>query len=168
MLIFVNPSKREKKDKALGDLINICLLINCDGMYLKWLCDWLNSFHNFLSPKCCIKAVTKVKVKFGSGLKLPLFGSTKSSQKQQTDHIIGKFSSLFVLSVFSVPASLKFDTERDDKLTGEWYWIYCWYCGWKLWIASFIMSLGLTVSLRLFEILFIVTEWRLWSNSPSR
>lgn len=28
----------------------------------------------------------------------------------------------------------------------ELYWVYCWYCGWKLWIASVIMSFGFIVS----------------------
>lgn len=33
-------------------------------------------------------------------------------------------------------------------------WVYCWYCGWKLWIASCIMSRGFIVSFRLLEMLW--------------
>lgn len=28
----------------------------------------------------------------------------------------------------------------------ELYCVYCWYCGWKLWMASVMISLGFMVS----------------------
>ena len=41
-----------------------------------------------------------------------------------------------------------FDKKTNDEISHllALYWVYCWYCGWKLWKASVIMSLGLTVS----------------------
>lgn len=53
--------------------------------------------------------------------------------------------------------NIKFESKTNKTCKGqemeiiylpELYCVYCWYCGWKLWIASVIMSFGFIVSYR--------------------
>jgi len=57
------------------------------------------------------------------------------------------------------------------RLLSELYCVYCWYWGWKLWIASVMMSRGFIVSLKVDEMLCMVTFPRIPSrpeqSSPS-
>ena len=50
----------------------------------------------------------------------------------------------------------------------ELYWVYCWYCGWKLWMASVMISRGFIVSLSEEEMLCMVTlRPTPWSPAPA-
>ena len=90
-------------------------------------------------------------------------GLNRGSEGDYTHYFL--FSQKLIL--MSIIAVLQKNNHVDSNVNSHFiytwlfplllYWVYCWYWGWKLWIASVMMSRGFIVSRRDEEMLCMVT-----------